>query len=113
MTDIVKSISTIKNFMGNASRTECNEYLYDALSECVSQMGKRVPKKPIFKQGKSGKFVDYADGTGEYKIDKWADWVCPECGWFVGEQYVPRRHNQHKCNFCSRCGQAIDWSEKR
>ena len=40
-----------------------------------------------------------------------ADWTCPDCGWFVGEQYIPRRHNQQKCNYCAKCGCAIDWSD--
>lgn len=36
---------------------------------------------------------------------------CPVCGWFVGEQVdvFGRKHNQMKKNFCSRCGQRIDW----
>ena len=110
--DILQNISVIKNFMGNTGRTTCNEYLYSALDGSIHELEKRIPKKPIFKHGKSGNFVDYADGSGEYKVEKWAEWVCPECGWFVGEQYIPRRHNQGKCNFCSRCGQAIDWNVK-
>lgn len=31
MDDLVKSISTIKNFMGNAGRNTCNDYLYEEL----------------------------------------------------------------------------------
>lgn len=68
-----------------------------------------IKKAPIFKHGESVVHVDYVDRPGETKVSKWADWVCPVCGWFVGEQYVPRRHNQSKSNYCSRCGQAIDW----
>ena len=68
-----------------------------------------IKKAPIFKHGESVVHVDYADRPGETKVSKWADWVCPVCGGVVGEQYVPRRHNQSKSNYCSRCGQAIDW----
>jgi len=68
-------------------------------------------KKPVFKTGESVYHVSYADGTGGFKKNKWADWTCPDCGWFVGEQYIPRRHNQQKCNYCARCGCAIDWSD--
>lgn len=64
---------------------------------------------PIYKHGESAVHVSYADGHGGFESHKWADWVCPECGWFVGEQYVPRRHNQQKANFCGRCGCEIDW----
>lgn len=66
-------------------------------------------KRPVWKNGRSIIFKDYADGHGEVEESKWADWVCPECGWFVGEQYLPRQHNQSKCNFCPKCGQAIKW----
>lgn len=110
MENIIGSISTIKNFMGNAGRNTCNEYLYEALTDAVESMEQHAPKKPVFKHGESVMAVDYADGHGEMKKDKWAEWVCPNCGWFVGQQYIPRKHNQQKCNFCSRCGQAIDWS---
>ena len=68
-------------------------------------------KKPVFKTGESVYHVSYADGTGGFEKNKWADWTCPDCGWFVGEQYIPRRHNQQKCNYCARCGCAIDWSD--
>ena len=61
-------------------------------------------KKPVFKTGESVYHVSYADGTGGFEKNKWADWTCPDCGWFVGEQYIPRRHNQQKCNYCARCG---------
>ena len=109
--DIIQSISTIKNFMGNASRTTCNEYLYEALGEAVQNLEKLLPKKPVFQHRESVVHYDYADGHGESKVERYADWTCPVCGWFVGEQYVPRKHNQQKSNFCSRCGQAIDWSK--
>ena len=68
-------------------------------------------KKPVFKTGESVYHVSYADGTGGFEKNKWADWTCPDCGWFVGEQYIPRRRNQQKCNYCAKCGCAIDWSD--
>lgn len=80
----------------------------ETLTELVKKL---IPKKPIFQSRESVAFYDYEDGHGEAKVEKYADWTCPVCGEFVGEQYVPRKHNQQKSNFCSRCGQAIDWSE--
>ena len=79
----------------------------------VEQLPSAQPerKKPVFKTGESVYHVSYADGTGGFEKNKWADWTCPDCGWFVGEQYIPRRHNQQKCNYCARCGCAIDWSD--
>ena len=72
---------------------------------------KQKPKRPVWKKGRSVICKDYADGHGKVEENKWADWVCPNCGWFVGEQYIPRRHNQEKSNYCSRCGQAIQWDK--
>ena len=71
-------------------------------------------EKPVWKDGESIVHTDYADGHAETKANRWAAWVCPVCGWFVGEQYIPsfakyKPHNQQKSNFCSRCGQRIDW----
>lgn len=81
------------------------------VEECRADREKQSPKKPIWKQDLGIVHKDYADGHGETVEEKWADWVCPDCGWFVGEQYIPRRHNQSKSNYCSRCGQKINWSE--
>lgn len=67
--------------------------------------------EPVFKMEESVVHSLMADGSGGFEKNKWADWTCPVCGWFVGEQYVTRRHNQQKSNFCSRCGQRIDWSK--
>ena len=69
---------------------------------------------PIWKDGQSLVHSLYADGHGETSSRRWAAWVCPACEWFVGEQFIPawigrKAHNQQKCNFCSRCGQRIDW----
>lgn len=47
MNDILFSISTIKNFMGNAGRNTCNDYLYTALKDAVESMEYRVPKKCV------------------------------------------------------------------
>lgn len=73
-----------------------------------------VAKLPILQDCESLVHTEYADGTGKNHIHRFKAWICPECGWFVGEQYTPtwaRRtpHNQSKCNFCSRCGKRIDW----
>ena len=81
------------------------------VEECREAIKKQTPKRPVWKKGRSVICKDYADGHGEVEENKWADWVCPNCGWFVGEQYIPRRHNQQKSNYCSRCGQAIQWDK--
>ena len=87
---------------------------YKANEMAIQALEKQIPKKPILKNGESGSFVDYKDGHGEYKVTKWQDWVCPICGWFVGQRYNRSQnhsHDQRKCNYCNECGQKIDWSD--
>lgn len=87
MKDIIRSISTIKNFMGNAGRNTCNEYLYEALTDAVESMEGNIPEKPIrVKVGHNGGSTD----------------GCPVC----------KKDFYDKVNFCPRCGKAIDWSVK-
>ena len=85
----------------------------EAIQIAIQALEKQIPKKPILKNGESGSFVDYEDGHGEYKVTKWQDWVCPICGWFVGQRYNRSQnhsHDQRKCNYCNECGQKLDWS---
>lgn len=86
----------------------------EGIKIAIQALEKQIPKKPILKNGESGSFVDYKDGHGEYKVTKWQDWVCPICGWFVGQRYNRSQnhpHDQRKCNYCNECGQKIDWSD--
>lgn len=53
--------------------------------------------------------------VSEMSIDKWEDWCCPVCGWFVGQRYNKpsgQPHDQRKSNYCNECGQHIDWSNE-
>ena len=89
--------------------------LQESIDMAIKALEKQIPKKPILKNGESGSFVDYEDGHGEYKVTKWQDWVCPICGWFVGQRYNRSQnhsHDQRKCNYCNECGQKIDWSDE-
>lgn len=91
-----------------------SENPYD--TKIIEALEKQIPKKPILKDGESVMCVDYADGLGEVKRTKWREWTCPDCSWFVGEQYVRingKTHNQRKCNFCPKCSQAIDWEDEK
>lgn len=81
---------------------------------CAKRSSAEEEKRPIWKEGNAVIHSVCANGKGETKINCWAAWVCPICGWFVGEQFIPhwaknKANNQQKCNFCSRCGQKIDW----
>lgn len=42
MNDIIGNISTIRNFMGNAGRNTCNEYLYKVLEDAIESTEKDV-----------------------------------------------------------------------
>lgn len=95
------------------------EYKIDAINDVcgiVNRMNVAEPvpsqgeaRKPVFEERTSTTFSCRTDGSGEVETKHFADWFCPVCGWFVGEQFVPRNHNQNKANFCSQCGQKIDW----
>ena len=109
------------NVLKEAKSMGCNEIkaLYNIplknMEMIVQALEKQIPKKPILKNGESGSFVDYEDGHREYKVTKWQDWVCPICGWFVGQRYNRSQnhsHDQRKCNYCNECGQKIDWSDE-
>lgn len=94
---------------GNIGCSFEHRQLAEWLKELKHRRENGGKKKPIFKHGESVSCVDYVDRPGQVFVSEWAEWVCPNCGWFVGQQYLPRRHNQQKSNYCSRCGQEIDW----
>lgn len=81
------------------------------MNTCSRADGEKA-KKPVLKDGVSVVHSDYANGTAKTETRKWREWVCPVCGWFVGERVTHPRigyHDQQKNNYCSRCGQKIDW----
>lgn len=96
-----------------AEKSSLNQQI-EAFDMAITALEKQIPKKPILKDGKSLIHYNKGDEPHELKLEKWQDWVCPECGWFVGQRYnasQSRHHDQRKSNFCNECGQAIDWSE--
>lgn len=99
----VEKIKTINNICGSLRKLNA-----------APRHDTDIALKPIWESSESLVFSDYVDGTGSAELRRWAAWVCPTCGWFVGEQFIPsfakhKPHNQKKCNFCSQCGQRIDW----
>lgn len=94
MNDAVKSVSTIRNFMGNAGRNVCNEYLYEALVDADEALQKQIPVKTKTKINdtdvKVGRIV-FAKGTKVH--------YCPQCQSAV-------MGSEH---FCRNCGQALIW----
>lgn len=93
--------------------------LNEALEVAIASLEKQTPKKPILKSGNGAMSVSYEDGYSEITKNKWQDWTCPVCGWFVGQRYNASRsgsekhpHDQMKSLFCNECGQAIDWSKE-
>ena len=86
-----------------------------AIATAIEALEKQIPKKPILKSGVSITHTNKGDKPHEWRNVQWQDWVCPECGWFVGQRYNATQckpHDQRKCNYCNECGQAIDWSEE-
>jgi hypothetical protein len=105
----------IKEFQQNIDMPFGSNISREASELAIWVLEKQIPMKPILKNGETGSFVDYENGHGEYRVTKWQDWVCPICGWFVGQRYNRSQnhsHDQRKCNYCNECGQKIDWSDE-
>ena len=68
-------------------KSKCYQYDLEAINKAIEALEKQIPKKPIERFMLS------------YDIDAG---VCPLCNVGVHEEM----------NFCSYCGQAIDWSEQ-
>ena len=86
---------------------------HDFLSICSKKEADDRLKemKPVLKERKSVSFADYENGTGECVLNKYIYFECPSCGGFVGEKYSHINRVQHKCQYCPKCGRAIDWSD--
>ncbi len=76
-----------KNFFSPCSLED--QTLCSAISSSIPILFKHIPKAPIEPTQK---------GTN-------IRWKCPTCG--------KRHKNKKKPNYCSHCGQAIDWTEDR
>ena len=72
-------------------------------------------KEPSLEEKTTTHHVVKADGSGEFQSNHYLAWLCPECGWFVGELYCGfgKWHIQGETSFCARCGQRIDWSKPK
>lgn len=91
------------------------DYFQDVCRTAIEALEKQIPKKPILKNGETLVHLNKGNNPHEWQLNKWQDWVCPVCGWFVGQRYNASQahpHDQRKSKFCNECGQAIDWGEK-
>ena len=59
----------------------------------IQALEKQVPKKVIWENARNGKIYDWA----------WA--CCPNCQTVICDEPF------EECEFCSNCGQALDWSD--
>ena len=88
----------------------------DDLLEAMNKLGTINPPgaddgiPPIKTTERSISHVSYSDGHGEMKSRSITEWRCPVCNWFVGRHRTTGYDEKKKpCNFCTRCGQKIDW----
>lgn len=92
--DAVRSISTIRNFMGNAGRNLCNDSLYRALEDADTALQLQIPKRTVVKILNEDVKVEAVIFKAGTKVH-----YCPEClGAVSGSQ-----------NYCNRCGQKLIW----
>ena len=71
--------------------------------------------EPILESKTSTHHERLSDGTGRFVTRQYEDWVCPQCGWFVGELFCGygKWHIQGETSYCAKCGQKIDWSKPK
>ena len=84
MQNPIVSISTIRNFMGNAGRHTCNEYLYRALLDADEALQMQIAKDVIKSNSASTK-----------------TYLCPVC----------KRTTIKDNNYCGNCGQQLNTSK--
>lgn len=90
MNDPIKSISIIRNFMGNAGRNTCNDYLYEALQDAVEALERHI-----------GMPLEDIRGNRDKGYIRFG--TCPNCRKRVGDV--------EGGNFCKNCGQRLKWEE--
>lgn len=90
-----EAISCLMNFNISFLRGNGKTRLILALKKAIAALEKQIPKKP--EQGTTNAFI----------------YVCPNCGGPVGSLEV----EEIWCDFCPKCGQAIDkaldWSDEK
>lgn len=109
--DVLKYLDSLhEKIVRSSFAKNVTENEITALIECKGLMKAKKPN--LCMNEKSGMFVDYADGHGEYKVDMNNWWRCPCCNEVVGQRVIAHKHihDQRKNKYCKNCGQAIDWS---
>lgn len=134
MKNVIGSISVIKNFMGNAGRDTCNEYLYEALQDAVESMEKQIPREvikteksdqacPICRQNVNKNFCSncgqrlvYGTFMGEDIKEETDSWIpkhkekLPGYGIMFGECRCGTVVTDRQ-NYCSNCGVRLIWKQ--
>ena len=79
----------------------------------IDLLDRDTGKEPVLETKSNVMHVSYTNGTSGFKETTFTDWMCPVCGWFVGELYsgFGRWHIQRETSYCARCGQKIDWTK--
>lgn len=93
------------------TRQKVNQVIDGA--KTVNLLDRDKGKEPHLKSKSMIYHESRADGTGGFKRHDFEDWVCPTCGWFVGELYsgYGKWHIQGETSYCAKCGQKIDWTK--
>lgn len=55
--------------------------------EPITLLDRDEGKEPVLETKTSIYHVSYADKSGGFEKSTFTDWMCPTCGWFVGELY--------------------------
>lgn len=112
--EVMQERVMITNLHGRGEK-DTKEIAFD-FDRAIAALEKQIPKRPVLTSGESLVHINKGDKPHEWKVNKWQEWCCPVCGWFVGERFNVHRHDgsvhshdQRKSKYCNECGQAIDW----
>ena len=90
LTDLIKDRESF------CHRDDFDDVFLQDIEACkmgIQALEKQVPKKVIWENARNGKIYDWA----------WA--CCPNCQTVICDEPF------EECEFCSNCGQALDWSD--
>lgn len=97
MKDAIQSKSIIQNFMANAGRTTCNEFLYEALQDADEALAEFYETQKVKNELYDMK-RKYMKGIRIQHNEETQNAVCPIC------QCVITFYNNSLCKHCPECG---------
>lgn len=94
MSDIVQTLSTVKNYNSQKIHYEAPYLTNDDMENIEYALEKQIPKMPV-----------------EQATDEKTHYKC-ECGYIMLTVYASGYRLGNQPKYCHKCGQKLDWSEE-